>query len=341
MPRIAVLGLHHDHVWPNLEELVALPNAEIAGAADPYPDLRDKFSGLYHAPVYDDYLALLTKEIPDAVFIYTNNRVASQLAIDAMNRGMHALVEKPMAADRGDADAMLAASRDNGVRLMINWPFAWWHQLQHAISLCLEDKSIGDLWMLKYRAAHEGIVKMGHSKHFADWVENEDLSGGGALVDYCCYGAVLARVLLGVPDAVSGLWGNYFRQDLQVDDNAVITLKYPRAMAIAEASWTQHGKFGAYTPIIYGETGSMLIEPRLGGRLLRADLDEPAGVEIEVPDPETHMRGASAHFLWAIDNPDKTLHPLCDPVHCRDGNAIMDAGIASARQDSRLVPVQE
>ena len=42
-------------------------------------------------------------------------------------------------------------------------------------------------------------------------------------------------------------------------------------MAIAEASWTQHGKIDAYAPVLHGERG-----------LLRADLKDPAGVE--VPD---------------------------------------------------------
>lgn len=337
--RIGILGLHHDHVWHSLGELADLPNMEVVAAADPYPELREKFQQHSAAPVSDSYQAVLDRDDLDAVYLYTSNRNATKLAIEAMNRGLHALVEKPMAADRADAQAMLDAAQSNGVRLMINWPFAWWYQLQHAIRLCREQSDIGELWQVKYRAAHEGIVLMGHSKYFADWVEDESQSGGGALVDYCCYGAVLSRVLLGMPESVSGLWGNYYRDDLSVDDNAVITLKYPRAMAIAEASWTQHGKLGSYTPIIYGKTGSFLVEPRLGGKLWRADLENAKGGVIDVPDPEPHLRGPNEHFIWAIENPDADMNPLCDPVYCRDGNAIMDAGIESAKGDSRLVPV--
>jgi len=336
--RIGILGLHHDHVWHSLGELADLPNMEVAAAADPFPELREKFSQVCDAPVSDSYDDVLNRDDLDAVYLYTSNRNATKLAIAAMNRGLHALVEKPMAADRADAQAMVDAAEANGVRLMINWPFAWWYQLQHAIRLCRAD-DIGELWQVKYRAAHEGVVLMGHSHYFADWVEDEAQSGGGALIDYCCYGAVLSRVLLGMPESVSGLWGNYYRDDLDVDDNAVITLKYPRAMAIAEASWTQHGKLGAYTPIIYGKTGSFLVVPRLGGALMRCDLEDQKGSEVEVPEPEAHMRGPNEHFIWAIENPDAALNPLCDPGNCRDSNAIMDAGAESARGDSRLIPV--
>ena len=336
--RIGILGLHHDHVWHSLGELADLANMQVAAAADPFPELREKFSRVCDAPVSDCYDDVLNRDDLDAVYLYTSNRNATKLAIDAMNRGLHVLVEKPMAADRADAQAMLDAAEANGVRLMINWPFAWWYQLQHAIKLCREG-DIGELWQVKYRAAHEGVVLMGHSHYFADWVEDEAQSGGGALIDYCCYGAVLSRVLLGMPESVSGLWGNYYRDDLKVDDNAVITLKYPRAMAIAEASWTQHGKLGAYTPIIYGKTGSFLVIPRLGGALMRCDLEDQKGSAINVPDPEPHMRGPNEHFIWAIENPDAEMNPLCDPAHCRDSNAIMDAGAESARGDSRLISV--
>ncbi|MEX2581312.1 MAG: Gfo/Idh/MocA family oxidoreductase [Verrucomicrobiales bacterium] len=336
--RIGILGLHHDHVWTVLDEIAEIDGMEAVAAADPHVELREKFSGKTACPVYVDPQELLDREGGlDAVFLYGDNRSGSRLAIEAMDRGLHAMVEKPMAANAADADLMLKAAERNGVRLMINWPFAWWYQLQHALRLCLEG-DIGTLWMVKYRAAHEGIVRMGHSRYFADWAEDRERSGGGAMTDYCCYGALLAKVLLGMPESVSGLWGNFFRPDLDVEDNAVISLKYPRAMAVAEASWTQHGKLGSYTPIIYGETGSILVEPRNGGRLFRADLNQPKGVEIPVPEPEEHLRGTCRHFRWILENPQASLFSLCDPRHCRDGNAITDAGAESASGDSRLVP---
>jgi predicted dehydrogenase len=346
--RVAVLGLHHDHVWTILQELLLLAGqVQLVAAADPEPALRYKFERLYGgktltgARTFDDYTALLDTEAGrlDAVYLYASNRLSSQLALDAFKRGLHVLVEKPIAANAGDATAMINAARSANRRLMINWPFVWWRQLQHALQLTLHQNRIGRPFQINYRAAHEGIVEMGHSHYFAAWAEDPELAGGGALIDYCCYGAVLARVILGQPSAVTGLCGRLCKKYLKVEDNAVILMQYPDAMAIAQASWTQHGKIAAYTPMIYGETGTLMLEPRLGGRLFHADDDQPKGVEVEVPELPAHLLNASAHFLWALNHPNEPLHPLCDPMHCRDAAAILDAGNASARQQSQLVPV--
>lgn len=107
-------------------------------------------------------------------------------------------------------------------------------------------------------------------------------------------------------------------------------------MAIAEASWTQAGKIGAYAPVLYGELGSILVGPRATGGLLRADLEEQAGIEIPVPPPPAHRANASAHFLWAIRN-GEPFTALCDPEMSRDATAIVDAGRASAGSSSVLV----
>lgn len=338
--RIGVLGLHHDHVWTVLEQFAQLENVSIVAAADIHQPLLYQFRRLYGAETYhQNYMALLERKDLDVALVYGSNRESARLAIEAMSRGLHVLVEKPMAADRADADLMRLAAAKHNVRLMINWPFAWWSQLQHALHLILNEDYIGQVFQLNYRAAHEGIVEMGHSHYFAEWAEDPDLAGGGALIDYCCYGAVLSRVLLGRPESVTGLWGNYCKDYLKVEDNAVILMKYPSAMSIAQASWTQHGKIGAYTPMIYGQRGTFVIEPRTGGRLFHADDNQQKGVELAVPPRDAHMANVAVHFLWSIENQQEALHPLCDPLHGRDANAIMDAAVTSAKQDSRLVAV--
>jgi predicted dehydrogenase len=336
--RIGLLGLDHDHVWTVAPELLANTDAQILVASDPDPELRAKAERTLGVRTLSDSQALLEVESLDAVCICTDNRQGTELAIEAADRGLAVMIEKPMARNTVEAERMIDAANRNGTRLMINWPFAWWPNLQHAMRLVLEENAIGRLLRVCYRASHEGIVAMGHSRQFAAWAEDAERAGGGALVDYCCYGAVLARVLLGKPEAVSGLAGNFARDDIAVEDNAVILMKYPRAMAVAEASWTQHGKLDAYTPVLQGEKGGLRIGPRAAGGLVRADLENPAGVPVEVPAAPTHMTNATAHFLWALKN-DQPFTPLCQPGICRDATAILDAGLASVAGNSALVEV--
>src|SRR5262249_6574529 len=148
----------------------------------------------------------------------------------AAAKRLHVLVEKPMAADLAGADRMLAAVRRAGARLMVNWPFAWWPQMQHALRLA-RDGELGNLWQVKYRAAHAGPREIGCSPYFCEWLYDPRRNGAGALMDYCCYGAALARCLLGVPARVSAVAGRFVKEDILVEDNAVLVMTYPHGLA--------------------------------------------------------------------------------------------------------------
>lgn len=325
--RIATLGLHHDHVWGVLEELTATGRAELAGAADADLDLLAKYRQRFAGDTYTSYDELLDREGLTAAFVFGSNRLSEDLAVKACERGLHCLVEKPMAATLAGAERMLAAARANGVRLMINWPFAWWPQLRHGIFMA-QVGELGQLWQVRYRAAHQGPVELGCSPQFCEWLYDAELNGAGALMDYCCYGAVLADVLLGKPDAVSGLRvSTGLKPDLALEDNAVLLLKYPHALATSEASWTQIGHLTSYSTTIYGSSGTVHIEPGAEGRILLANADHPDGVELNVPPQPGHLRNAATHFLAIVEDPGMTIHPLCDPGHGRNAQWILEEGI--------------
>ena len=328
--RIGVLGLHHDHIWDNLKELAPLENGALVAAADPNEPLREQVNSEYGCNVYADYKQMLEADEIDAVYVYASNRAGAELAVEAANRGKHVMVEKPMAADLAGAQAMLAAAEANQVRLMINWPFAWWSQMQQAIRIA-QAGEIGRLWQVKYRAAHQGPVEMGCTKYFSDWLFDDHLNGGGALMDYCCYGSVLSRVLLGQPASVIGMEDNLVKKDQPVEDNAMLVLRYPDAMATSEASWTQIGKLSSYQTTIYGDAGTLLVEPREGAKLFKATNEREEGFEVEVPEAAPELKSASAHFLWAIETGGE-LHPLCDPVNCRDAQEILEVGRTAAKE---------
>ena len=326
--RIGILGLHHDHIWPNLEELAAQENAEIVAAADPNKSLLAKVSGLYGCAIHENYATMLDEAAPDAVYVYGNNKIGAKLASEAARRGLHVMIEKPMAADLAGANDMLRAANEGGIRMMINWPFSWWPHLQKAIAMAGEGL-LGRLWQVKYRAAHQGPKEMGCSECFCEWLYDRELNGAGALMDYCCYGAILARVLLGRPASVTGIKGVLAKRNLNVEDNAILVLSYPKALATSEASWTQIGKLTAYTTSIFGEEGTLVVEPRGGGRLLHASLKHEEGIEVPVAEPEPHMCSASAHFLWGIET-GQPFNELCETSNCRDSQEILEAGIKSA-----------
>ena len=175
---------------------------------------------------------------------------------------------------------------------------------------------------------------MGASEHFCDWLYDPNRNGGGALLDYCCYGAVLSRVLLGRPRSVTAVAGQLLKTDLDAEDNAVLLMQYPKAICIAEASWTQIDKMTHYRTIIYGSEGTLLAEPE-NGRLLKATKEQPEGFEIEVPELAAHQRQPIAHFLHGIET-DEAFHPLCRAGHCRDAQEILSLGAQAAESGQQI-----
>lgn len=330
MHKIATLGLHHDHVWSNLEELQATGRAELVAAADVDGELREQYRSKFPGTTYESCEELLNSEELDAVYIFASNKLSEDLTVMACERGLHCLVEKPMAATLAGADRMLAAAEANSVRLMINWPFAWWPQLRHGIAMA-QAGEIGQLWQVKYRAAHQGPVELGCSRQFCEWLYDEELNGAGALMDYCCYGAVLAEVLLGRPEKVTGVAiSTGLKPDLKLEDNAILVLTYPNALATTEASWTQIGKLTSYSTTLYGSEGTVLIDPDHGGSIRLANAEHPDGIELTIPEQPAHLENASTHFLAAMDDPGLEIHPLCEMRHCRESQWILEEGIISA-----------
>ncbi|MBN8627026.1 MAG: Gfo/Idh/MocA family oxidoreductase [Planctomycetes bacterium] len=325
--RVGALGLTHDHVWRNLRDLLGTSHGLLTAVADQNKPLLERAKQEFECATYKDFQTLLDRERLDAVYLFGDNALSVDMTEAAAARGMHVFVEKPMAADLIGADRMLAACRRNNVRLMVNWPFAWRPQLQHALSLA-KSGTIGRIWQMKYRAAHEGPLEHGCSPYFVSWLYDPELNGAGALMDYGCYGTCLANYLLGLPNRVTAVGGRYCKEDVLAEDNAVILMSYPRAMAIAEASWTQIGDLTAYETVIYGTAGTIFVEAKEDGRVLLATAENPAGAPVDVPPLPQHMQNASANFVYCLET-DEEFAPLCDARTARDAQEVLEAALMS------------
>lgn len=328
--RLGVIGLSHDHVWDNLPLAIEHDGLEVVAVADHDESLRDRAQQLTDCEAYQDPTDLLDRGEIDGLYLFGSNAESARWGIQAAQRKLPMLIEKPLAARHRDADLLLAAAHNHRVPIVVNWPFAWWPQLQHALLLAAEG-AIGDVWQVKYRAAHAGPQELGCSEHFCNWLFDPQLNGGGALVDYCCYGCLLARVVMGMPSRVTAVVGRYQKQGIVVEDNAMIVMEYPHGMATAEGSWTQIGKLTAYSTVFYGTSGTLLVEPRDGGRLLLADESSPEGRPVDVPPLPDWASNSARHFHHCVSTGSPPI-PLCDPANARDVQHLLAAGLKSANR---------
>ena len=327
--RIGVLGLTHDHVWGNLADLQHSTLGKLVAASDVNEPLLEKIRSEFDCPqTYQDSAQMFADVALDAVYLFGDNAGNVDAAVTAAEHGLHLLVEKPMASTFAGAMRMMAAARANDVKLMVNWPFCWLPTLQHAMTMALNG-DIGELFSVRYRAAHAGPKELGCTPYFYNWLHDADLNGAGALMDYCCYGVALARRLLGQPNRVTGVAGHLAKDYITLEDNAVLIMQWPRAMALSEASWTQIGHLTSYVAVIYGSEGTLVVERAPRGRLLLATREHDDGVEVEVPPLPDHLRSATNYFLDCIHH-DKPIEGLSSAEVGRDAQEILEAGIRSA-----------
>jgi predicted dehydrogenase len=289
--------------------------------------------------VYDDYRDMLDKEQFDIVLFCPENARHGEVAEAIAAYGAHMVTEKPMAASMADATRMAVAARNAGVSLVVNWPTTWSPAVRTAHRLVREG-AIGQLWQVKWRAGsrgplshgstHPGVdgraVELTEAEKGATWWHQAG-TGGGALLDYCCYGACLARWFVGVPAvAANGMKANLLTPYGDADDNAVITVRFPQAMAILEATWScpDHGVPAG--PLLYGSTGTIVVNGR-DVTIHRGRDKTPESVELDpLPEGRDTLGRAVFHHLETGE----PLHETLQLDFNLEAMAILDAGIRSA-----------
>ena len=108
-----MMGRNHARVYADLN------NVELTGVAD--IDLRaaQTTARRYNAAAYAHYLQLLDNLKPDAVTIAVPTERHLEVALAVIERGIHLLLEKPIARSVDEAEQIIAAAQKANVRLMV------------------------------------------------------------------------------------------------------------------------------------------------------------------------------------------------------------------------------
>ena len=318
--RVGVAGLTHGHVWGLIEAWKKVPNARLVAVADETPLLEKAM--LDFDKSYESWREMLANEKFDALLVTSNNVESSEIVVEALKLGIPSLVEKAMAANAADADRMLDAQRASGKTLMINWPLAW-NPWVYEVKNQLDADVIGHPFHMRFRNGHSGPKEIGCDEYFVGWLYDEKLNGGGAIADFCSYGAVLARYYFGLPETVYCVRGN-FTKDYEVsDDHALITLKYPKMSVSIEGTWATAAFDHSANPVIHGKTGTLAVY----GSQIKKHL--PGKDAEDVESPALEFSNPAIYFMDCVTN-GKQPEGIRDPQIAADACRILDAAIKSS-----------
>ncbi len=331
--RLAIVGLDHDHVWGILKTIADEPQAELVAIADPHPELVEKAKGRVPGSVqfYSDYVRMLDEVKPEAVIVTTANDRHLEILRECAKRHIHLSTEKPLASTAEQAREMERLAHEAGIILMVNYWNAWTASTREGYAR-VKAGEVGPVWRIVAQWGHRGPKEIGVSKYFAEWLYDPVKNGAGALMDFGCYGAAWALWLKGRPARVYATALTLkTEQRNAVEDDAVVVLEYPDAVAILEPSWDWPYSNGQVE--IFGAKGSLLI--RGDGLLIQqapkgTTLQNPEGLPIETAPVPPEMRNPVAYFVDCIRN-HKTPEGLVEPGLNVGVNEIIDAAKESIR----------
>lgn len=214
--KMAIIGVGgiatrvHMPAYENIDEI------EIVAVCDILPDRAKEVSEKFNIPeYYTDYKDVLNIEGLDAVDICTPNYWHSIIAVDALEKGLHVLCEKPDAVDVEAAEKMKAAAEKNGKTLMVirNNRFL---ETSKFLKKYIDDGKMGNIY-----AGRCGWQRRRGIPGRGGWFTTKALSGGGPLIDLGVHMIDLAMWLMGNPKpvAVTGCTYNKFANSEDVSDS--------------------------------------------------------------------------------------------------------------------------
>lgn len=330
--RIGVAGVTHDHLGGVVDALQG-GDVEVVGVweSDPRYIYDNALSGkIPDALFYSRLDQMLDQTKPEAVVAYGSIKDHLAVVKACARRGIHVMVEKPLGATLKDAEKMARMAKKHGILLLTNYETTWYASNAY-VKQQVEEGKLGKLFRIDVYDGHEGPAEIGCSRKFLDWLTNPKLNGGGAVIDFGCYGANLATWLMDgkEPDKVFAvLRRNKPSVYPKVDDDAEIMLLYGDVTVNIGASWCwPTGRKDMY---VYG----------LDGYLYQRTPERVSGLREGFFIPEFSAPALSApydnsfRYLKAAVSGEITIGP--NDLSSLENNLtvmrILDAAIRSARK---------
>jgi len=327
--RVGVAGLNHDHVNVIMNQF---KNKEviIIGIAEPDKDLIDKYKRRFNLPdslFYPSVAEMLKHIKPDAVLAY--NAIIDHLPVVEACAPLHipVMVEKPLATTVKDAERIASLAAQYNIKVLVNYETTWYSSNQQVYNMVNNDKAIGDVRKMVVHDGHQGPVEINCSPDFLKWLTDPVKNGGGAVMDFGCYGANLMTWLMGgkAPISVQATV-KHIKPDVypKVDDDATIVVEYPNATGLIEASW--NWPYGIKDMEVFGKTGYL---HALNGNTLQQRKD--TGTYFNVP-VTTYRYKDNIPYLTAVLRGE--INPAND-LSSLENNLIVVRILEAAKESAR------
>lgn len=338
----------------HIESYLRQPDVEVVALADLIDGKAAKFAkryGLEGVRLYPDHRAMLAAESLDAVSVCTYNMTHAECTIDALNTGVHVLLEKPMCVTLDEAVSMMRAEKASGKILSVGFQPRMDENMQ-MIKKIVESGTLGDIYYIQTGGGRRrGIPN-------STFIEKKT-AGIGALGDIGCYSLDMVLNAIGYPKplTVTGYTSNFFgtSTDYQkpedaarfnVDDFAAAFIRLEGGVMLDfRISWAMHLDTPGDT-VLLGKKGALRIPSTecwngtVGGAMTL--YHDVAGEQVETIIPILDSDGPGlfdlkiCSFLDAVITGGKAPVPTSQILY---NQAILD-GIARSAEAGHEITIQ-
>ena len=315
----------------HLASLTKQPDVDVVAGADLIPGKAEAFFkkfGVENVKCYNSGAEMIADKslALDAVTICTYNRQHAPCAIEALNAGLHVLLEKPFTVTLEEAVEVMRAEKRSGKILSIGFQPRMDENMK-LVKRIVQSGALGKV----YYVQTGGGRRRGIPTPFGTTFIEDKTAGLGALADIGCYSLDMVLNALGNPKplTVSGYKSAFFGKDpayssyvktshpeyadkFEVDDFAAAFIRLEGDIVVDfRISWAMNFNTSGDT-LIYGTKGGLRIPSTecwngsVGGPLTL--YHEVAGEQVEtVIDNFTEKEGAPSNF-------DKKIRTFVDAV---------------------------
>jgi predicted dehydrogenase len=240
-------------------------------------------------PCYGDYRSMLREADMDAVIISVPHRLLQPIGLEVAGHGKHILLEKPMAVTRQEAETLVRACHDAGVRLMVNFAHRFRAEYHQAHSM-LRSGAIGQPVMIL------DIMTSGSSPLPA-WVWDRESAGGGMMMYNGVHSLDRLAWLAASPIAEVGAVTGTFSYTTDLEDNAIAAVRFRNGSlgAVVQHKSTATATPAEWQTMVYGTRGVLKVTSGSGLELV----SDKQNVSLQVAG-DNHFLGAVREFTTAI-----------------------------------------
>ncbi|MCX7933959.1 MAG: Gfo/Idh/MocA family oxidoreductase [Planctomycetota bacterium] len=261
-----IAGAHVQYLKP-------IAGVEVVALADPRPGACEnlaKQQGLSNVKMFADYHDLLALKEIDAVSVCTPNWLHAKPTIEALKAGKHVMVEKPLAMNAKEGEAMCAAAKRAKRVLSIGFQHRFRPEAQFIRRLIAEG-ALGKIIYCRAQALRRrGIPSWGV-------FGQKKLQGGGPMIDIGVHILELSHFLMGKPQPEAAVgacytylgnrkpdatapWGDWDYKTYTVEDLATGFVRFAGGLSLViESSFAAHIEKDVFATTILGTKGGAVM----------------------------------------------------------------------------------